>query len=74
MQIICKMEKLEIREVIKLFCETGMSPKEIHEDFIETLKKESISYSTVKKWVYSLREDERALWMMDSLNAQKCHR
>ena len=37
---ICKMEKLEIRVVIKYFCKKGMSPMEIQE---------SPSYSTAKK-------------------------
>ena len=49
------MEKLEIRVVIKYFCKKGMPLKEIHEDFMETLRKESPSYSTVKKWAQSLR-------------------
>ena len=44
------MEKLEIRAVIKYFCKRGMPPKGIHEDSMETLGKESPSYSTVKKW------------------------
>ena len=35
MRHICKMEKLEIRAVIKYFCKKGMPPKEIHEDFME---------------------------------------
>ena len=30
-----KMEPLEIKAVIKYFCKKGMSPKEIHEDFME---------------------------------------
>ena len=37
------------RTVIKYFCKKGLPPKEIHEDFMETLGKES-PYSTVKKW------------------------
>ena len=45
---ICQMEKLEIRAVIKYFCKKGKPPMEIHEDFMETLWKESPSYSTVK--------------------------
>ena len=45
-----QMEKLEIRAIIKYFCNKGMPPKEIHEDFMETPGKESPSYSTVKKW------------------------
>ena len=47
---ICKMEKLEIRAVIKYFCKKGMPPKEIHENFMQSLGKEFPSYSTVKKW------------------------
>ena len=47
MRHICKMEKVEIRVVIKYFCKKGMPPKEIHEDYMETLGKESPSYSTV---------------------------
>ena len=31
------MEKLEISAVIKYFCKKGMPPKEINEDFMETL-------------------------------------
>ena len=53
MRHICKMEKLEVRAVIKYFCKKGIHPKEIHEDFIETLGKES-PYSTVKIWQQSL--------------------
>ena len=37
-------EKLEIRSVIKYFFKKGMPPKEIHEDFVETLRKKSPSY------------------------------
>ena len=46
---ICKMEKLEIRLVIKYFCTKGMPSKEIHEDYMETLGKKSPSYSRMKK-------------------------
>jgi hypothetical protein len=42
------MEKVEIRAVIKYLSKKGMSSKEIHEDFMDTLKKESPSYRTVK--------------------------
>ena len=47
MRHICKLEKLEIRTVIKYFCKKRMPPKKIHEDFMETVGKESPSYSTV---------------------------
>ena len=44
MRHICKIQELEIRVIIK-----GMPPKEIQQDFMETLGKESPSYSTVKQ-------------------------
>jgi hypothetical protein len=43
------MEKVEIRAAIKYLCKKGMSPKETNEDFMDTLGKESPSYSTVNK-------------------------
>ena len=43
------MKKLESRTNIKFFFKKGMHLKEIHEDVIETLGKESPSYSTVNK-------------------------
>ena len=48
-----------------------MSHKEIHEDFMETLEKESPSYSTVRKWAAEFKRRERALMMMDGLAATK---
>ena len=66
----CKFEKLEIRAVIKYFCKKGMSPKETHEDFMETPGKES-PYSTVKNGQHSSRGGERALRMINGLAAQK---
>ena len=64
MQQICKMEKLEIRAVIKYLCKTGMPPNEIHADFMETLGKQSPSY-------IAQRGGERALRTMDGLAAPK---
>jgi hypothetical protein len=37
------MEKDEIRAIIKYLCKKGMSPKEIYEDSMDTLGKESPS-------------------------------
>ena len=58
---ICKMEKLELRAVIKYFCTKGMPPKEIHEDFMETLRKESTSYSTVNKWAAEFKRGRQSI-------------
>ena len=46
----CKMEKVEVRAMIKYLCKKGITPKEFHEGFMKTLGNESLSYSTVKKW------------------------
>ena len=67
---LCQIEKLEIRAVIKYICKKGMPPKEIHEDFMETLVTESPFYSTVNKWAAEYKRGERALKMMDGLAAQ----
>ena len=64
-----KMEKVEVRAVIKYLCNKGMSPKEIHEDFMETLGKESPSYSTVKKCTAEFRRGRQK--MMNSLGTPK---
>ena len=49
MRHICKIDKLEIRAVIKYFYKKGMPPREIHEYFMETLGKEPPSYNAMKK-------------------------
>ena len=70
-----QMEKLEIRAVIKYLCKRGMPPREIHEDFMETLGKESTCTSnrTEKKWVAEFKRG-RVLRMMDGLAAPKMPR
>ena len=52
-----RMEKLEIRAVIKYFCKKGMPLKGINEDFMETLG--SPFYSRVKKMSSIVKEGER---------------
>ena len=42
--------EVEVRAVIIYLCKKGMAPKEIHEDSMKTLRNESLSYITVKKW------------------------
>jgi histone-lysine N-methyltransferase SETMAR len=44
------MEKTELRAVIKYLHLKKMSPKEIHEDMVNTLGDSAPSYSMVKKW------------------------
>jgi hypothetical protein len=61
------MKKIEIRAVIKYLCKKGMSPKEINEDFMDTLGKEFPFYSTVKNGLLDLREAGRVLEIMSRL-------
>ncbi|UYV85088.1 hypothetical protein LAZ67_X004533 [Cordylochernes scorpioides] len=50
-----KMETNEIRAVIKFLCKKGMSPKEIYEDMVDTLREDVSSYSTVNKWIVAFK-------------------
>ena len=49
------MDNVEVRAVIKYFCKKGMSAKEIHDNFLKTLRDESHSYSMLKKWAAEVR-------------------
>ena len=55
------MEKPEIKALIKYFCKKGMPPKEIHKYLMETLGKESPSYSTVKKWAAEFKRGRESV-------------
>ncbi|UYV80323.1 hypothetical protein LAZ67_18002392 [Cordylochernes scorpioides] len=50
-----KMETNEIRAVIKCLCKKGISPKEIYEDMVDTLREDAPSYSTVKKFISAVK-------------------
>ena len=61
MRQTCKMEKVEVRAVIKYPCKKGMTPKEIHEDFMKTIGNESPSYSTVKQWAAEFKRGRQGI-------------
>ena len=60
MRHICKLEKVEIRAVINYFYQKGMPPKEIHEDFMETLGKES-PYNKLKNWAAEFKRGRESV-------------
>ena len=53
--------QVEVKAVIRYLRIKGISPKEIHEDFMEILGKESPSYSTEKKWVAEFRRGRESI-------------
>ena len=60
-----KIDKVEVRGVIKYFCKKGIPQKEIHDDFIKTIGDESPSYSTVKKWAAEFRRGRESVGIMN---------
>ena len=54
------MEKLGIRTVIKYFFKKGMPPKELHEDFMETLGKESPTFHS-EKWAAGFKRGKESI-------------
>jgi transposase len=73
------MEKVEIRAVIKYLCKKGMSSKEILENFMDTLRRESPSYSTVKKWAAEFKRgresiEDGAAWAAKRGHQRSCAR
>ena len=50
-----------MRAVIKYLCKKGMTPKEIHGDFMRPLGNEYLSYSTVKKWAAEFKRRRESI-------------
>ena len=56
-----KIDKTEARAVIKYLQKKGMTPKEIHEDMVQTLDDDSPSYSTIKKWAAEFKQGRESI-------------
>jgi transposase len=50
LSVFLKIDKIEYRAVIKLFVKEGLTPYEIHSEFINVYRDSSPSFSTIKKW------------------------
>lgn len=55
------MDNVANRSVIRYLCLKGLTPKEVHDDMVETLGAEAPSYSTVKKWAAEFKRGRESL-------------
>ena len=60
------MDKIGHRAVIQYLHIKGLTPKEIHEDMVATLRDNAPSYSIVRKWTPDFK------WGRDSLEDDPC--
>ena len=61
-----KMDKAEVRAVIKYLQKKSMTPKEIHEDRMQIFADNSLSNATVKKWAVKFK------WLKDCTEGDSC--
>jgi len=55
------MDKIEYRAVIKFFVKEGLTPNEIHSEFIKVYGDSSPSFSTIKKWAAEFKREINVL-------------
>src|SRR5215475_788055 len=55
------MDKIEYRTVIKFFVKKGLTPNEIHSEFIKVYGDSSPSFSTIKKWAAECKRGHTSL-------------
>jgi transposase len=61
LSVSLKMDKFEYRAVIKFFVNEGLTPKEIHSNFIKVYGDSSPSFSTIKKWAAEFKHGRTSL-------------
>jgi transposase len=55
------MDKIVYRPVIKFFVKEGLTPNEIHLNFIKVYGDSSASFSTIKKWATKFKRGRTSL-------------
>ena len=55
------MDKIGEREVIQYLHKEGLTPNDIHNDMVATLRKDAPSYATVKRWVAEFKRGRQSL-------------
>jgi hypothetical protein len=55
------MDKIEYRAVIKFFVQEGLTPNEIHLNFINVYGESSSSFSIIKKWAAEFKRGRTSL-------------
>ena len=61
LSVSLKMDKIEYRAVIKFFVKEGLTPNEIHSEFIKVYGDSSPSFSTIKKWAAEFKREINVL-------------
>jgi transposase len=55
------MVKIEYRAVIKFFVKEGLTPNEIHSNFVKAYGDSFLSFSTIKKWAAEFKRGRTSL-------------
>jgi len=71
LSVSLKMDKIQYRAVIKFFVKEGLTPNEIHSNFLNVYGDSSPSFSTIKKCSAKFKRGLPSLKMIHVKDVQK---